>query len=131
MEIEWSGEIPFERGRIEKEVPAQPGVYKIIQSEPYQRYVGQTPILKIGMSRTNLKHELLNHFIRHTVANRLARIRNRESLKVSVVFVLLSKDSAIDVEGKLLRDFEDNHWDLPVLNSQRGYGRAEDGHYKY
>jgi hypothetical protein len=30
----------------------------------------------------------------------------------------------------LLRAFEDAHWDLPLLNSQRGYGRGADVHYR-
>ncbi len=33
-------------------------------------------------------------------------------------------------EAKLLREFEDIHWDLPVLNNQRGYKRGDDRQYR-
>lgn len=32
-------------------------------------------------------------------------------------------------EKRLLREFEDAHWELPLLNSTRGYERGEDRHY--
>ena len=35
-----------------------------------------------------------------------------------------------EIESELLRQFEDRHWDLPVLNSTRGYGRDTDKHYR-
>jgi hypothetical protein len=41
----------------------------------------------------------------------------------------LSTNEAREAEKFLLRGFEDKHWDLPVLNSQRGYDRGEDRHY--
>lgn len=87
-------------------------------------------MLKIGMSETDLREEIMNHFQRHTVANRLSRIHNRPEIQVTVKFVIGAVRDAAEFEGKLLREFEDEHWDLPVLNSQRGYTRGQDRHYK-
>jgi hypothetical protein len=103
MEVKWSDEIPFDKEVIERKVPTVSGVYQIIQSVPYLRYEGQTRILKIGMSKPNLRHELLNHFIRHTIANRLARIRNRLDLNVSIVFSTFPEQAVTDFEQELLR----------------------------
>ncbi len=87
-------------------------------------------MLKIGMSKTDLREEIMNHFQRHTVANRLSRIRNRPEIQVTVDFAIDTVGSATEIERKLLREFEDEHWDLPILNSQRGYARSQDTHYK-
>jgi|WetSurMetagenome_2_1015567.scaffolds.fasta_scaffold114464_2 hypothetical protein len=130
MTIEWSAEIPFLPQTIEKQVPDKAGVYQILQSVEYLRYEGKTRILKIGKSESSLKDEIANHFVRHTVANRLARIRNRPSVKVTVVFAVTPDGQAGKTESELLRRFEDECWDLPALNSQRGYTRNQDVHYK-
>ena len=128
--IEWSTEIPFEEDEIGREVPGKAGVYQILQYEEYPRYVGKTRILKIGKSDSSLRQEILNHFGRHAVANRLARIRNVEGTRVTVVFATISNEKTAETEKKLLRCFEDAHWDLPVLNSQRGYERDKDKDYR-
>jgi hypothetical protein len=130
MLIEWSGEIPFEEDEIGREVPDEIGVYQILQHEEYPRYVGKTRILRIGKSDSSLRQEILNHFVRHTVANRLARIRNVVGISVTVVYATIGKDKTTETEKKLLRYFEDVHWDLPVLNSNRGYKRDGDKHYR-
>lgn len=130
MDIHWSGEIPFEQHTVEREVPDSPGVYQILQSQPYCRYNGETRILKIGKSEGSLRQEIGNHFIRHAVANRLVRIRRRPGIEVSVLFATLSKELAGSTEAKLLCDFEDQYWDLPLFNSQRGYARNADRHYR-
>jgi len=130
MSIEWSTEIPFEEDEIGRQVPDKAGVYQILQHEEYPRYVGKTRVLKIGKSDSSLRQELLNHFVRHTVANRLARIRSARDTIVTVVFAEINEEKVTETEKKLLRCFEDAHWDLPVLNSQRGYGRDEDKHYR-
>jgi len=129
-DIVWSPEVPFEQRFVERDVPDQPGVYRILQSEPYPRYHGNTRILKIGKSEGSLRQEIANHFIRHTTANRLARVRKRPGLQVSVVFALAPQERVAEAEAELLRGFEDEHWDLPVLNSQRGYARSADAHYR-
>jgi len=87
-------------------------------------------VLKIGMSETDLREEIMNHFQRHTAANRLFGIRNRIEIQVTVDFIMDFIGNATEIERKLLREFEDKHWDLPVLNSQRGYARGQDRHYK-
>jgi hypothetical protein len=38
--------------------------------------------------------------------------------------------AASEREARLLREFEDAHWELPVLNAQRGYARDEDTHFR-
>ena len=129
MAIQWSAEIPFIRDTIRNQIPNEAGVYQFLQSEEYPRYKGTTRVLKIGES-SGLREEILNHMVRHTVANRLARIRNQPGIAVSVIFAIVPTDDREDIERELLRQFEDEHWDLPVLDSQRGYGRGEDAHYR-
>ena len=129
--LDWSEEIPFDESIIGNKVPRDAaGVYEFLQSEEYPRYQGSTRVLKIGMSKTDLRKEIMNHFQRHTVANRLDRIRNIPKIKVSVKFAVVAVENATKIEDNLLREFEDKHWDLPVLNSQRGYSRGEDKHYR-
>ena len=128
--LNWSAEIPFHRDAIIRAVPHSAGVYQVLQESEYPRYRGSTRVLKIGQSDRDLCGELLNHFQRHTAANRLMRVRGQTDLVVSVVFARTDGDAASAHEGKLLRAFEDVHWDLPVLNSQRGYERGADGHYR-
>lgn len=130
MVLNWSDEYQFQRNNINEYAPAAAGVYEILQSIEYLRYEGPTRILKVGMSESDLRKELLNHIIRHTSANRLSRIRSRGSVLVSFRYAALSPGDAIAAEKRLLRDFEDKHWDLPVLNNQRGYRRGEDSHYR-
>lgn len=130
MICEWSEEFSIASDTISGEVPVNPGVYQILQSVEYPRYEGKTRILKVGMSQSDLRQELLNHLGRHTVANRLLRISKRQDLSVTFRFAIVDAIKARLEEKQLLRDFEDNHWDLPVLNSQRGYERNENRHYR-
>jgi hypothetical protein len=125
---EWSPEIPLDSKSVSEKVPHQPGVYKLLQSGEYHRYLGSTRVLKIGRSARSLQKELLNHLSIHTAANRLARIIG-SGAAVSVVFTVLPTEAAKEAESRLLREFEDLHWDVPTLNSQRGYARGEDSHY--
>lgn len=127
---DWSTEIPFEESNVRNQIPREAGVYELLQSEEYPRYKGSTRILKIGKSKTDLLEEIQNHFQRHTVANRLSRIRNCPKIRVTVKFAIATEEDATEIEGNLLRGFEDEYWDLPVLNSQRGYSRGQDKHYK-
>ena len=130
MTVDWSAAVPFDRKGISSGVPAKPGIYQITQQPAYPRYSGTTSILKIGQSRSSLRAELLNHFDRHTAANRLARIRNRRGVVVQVRYCVAAPTEVSDLERILLREFEDEYWDIPMLNSQRGYGRTEDSHYR-
>ena len=129
LSVTWSADVPFNNESVRALVPVSPGVYQILQSEEYHRYQGRTRVLKIGMSERNLQAELLNHFRRHAVANRLARVRSRKQMIVSIVFAVVPTERARKAESALLRQFEDEHWDLPLLNANRGYGRDEDKHY--
>jgi hypothetical protein len=126
--IHWSPEIPLDSRDIRERVPHQPGVYRLLQSKEYSRYVGSTRVLKIGRSETSLQKEVINHLSIHAAANRLARII-RSGKAVSVVFTVLPIEAAKQAESRLLREFEDQHWEVPTLNSQRGYARGEDSHY--
>jgi hypothetical protein len=130
MNLNWSVEFPFTPEAIRHNAPTAPGIYEIMQSMEYPRYESKTRVLKIGKSDADVRQELLNHDQRHTAANRLARIRNREEISVTFRYVALSAAEAGAEEKRLLREFEDRHWDLPVLNSQRGYDRGEDRHYR-
>jgi hypothetical protein len=130
MSLKWSGEIPFTQDAIKAQVPAQSGVYEILQSKEYPRYAGKTRILKIGKSEGDLRQEIINHFDRHTAVNRLSRIRNQTNIIVSVHFAAINDGAAGQTEKQLLCEFEDKYWDIPVLNSQRGYARNEDAHFK-
>jgi excinuclease UvrABC nuclease subunit len=129
MKVDWSREFPFERNSLQ-DVPEEPGLYQILQSSEYPRYRGNTRILKIGASKSNLRSEIDNHFIRHTAANRLARIKRQKDLYITFVYAQKASEEAIELEKQLLREFEDTYWELPVLNSTRGYARGEDNHYK-
>jgi hypothetical protein len=125
----WSAEIQLDPSAITRAVPHRAGVYRILQSAEYPRYRGTTRVLKIGKSLKDLCEEVLNHAQRHTAANRLNRVRRRANISVTVVFAETSPEAASECERRLLRSFEDDHWDLPVLNSQRGYERGSDAHY--
>ena len=129
VSLNWSPEYPFSTESIKNNASNTPGVYEILQRNPYARYRGATRILKIGMSKEDLQHELANHERRHTAANRLARVRGQTGLNVSFKYSVVEAEVAADAEKALLKEFEDRHWDLPVLNSQRGYGGG-DRHYK-
>ena len=129
MNLKWSKEVHFRRDAINGQFPREPGVYRVIQSKPYSRYKGETRTLKIGQSETDLAEEIIRHLVGpHTAKNRLARIRSQPDLTVTVQCIL-PQQSPTELERKLLRDFEDKHWELPLLNSQRGYRRNEDVHY--
>ena len=130
MKLSWSTVIPFEQDAVRRLIPDAPGVYKIVQAPDYARYEGSTPTLKIGKSDVSLQREILNHFQRHTVANRLYRVRSRPGVTVSVTYAVLDSDETTTVELAQLKEFEDAHWDLPILNAQRGYKRTEDSHYR-
>ncbi len=129
VSLNWSSEYPFSTESIKNNASNTSGVYEILQQYEYPRYRGFTRILEIGMSKKDLQSELANHEIRHTAANRLARIRGQSGLGVSFRYCEVEADEAGGVEKALLREFEDRHWDLPVLNAQRGYSRGEDRHY--
>ena len=126
----WSSEIRFERDAIGRHVPFEPGLYKILQNKTYARYRGRTRVLKIGMSKGDLNTEILNHFNTHTAANRLHRIRGRPGISITVRFAAALVRTAKAEESRMLRRFEGTHWDLPFLNSQRGFARGEDSHYR-
>ena len=49
-----------------------------------------TSILKIGKSDESIRAEILNHFNRHTAANRLARIRRRRDVTIPIVLHALT-----------------------------------------
>jgi hypothetical protein len=51
-------------------------------------------------------------------------------LQLSFKYAVTAEALAVSTEKSLLRDFEDEHWDLPLLNSTRGYERGADGHYR-
>jgi len=129
--LQWSKEIEFTKACIEKAIPRSPGLYRILQSGPYPRYKGTTRVLKIGKSDCDLRQEVLNHLQRHTAANRLARVRNQAGIQVTVTWAQMDAVSAGEWERALLREFEDSYWDLPLLNSQRGYDRDADAHYRH
>jgi hypothetical protein len=129
MNSNWSIEYEFTQESIKKNVPSRSGVFRIIQSKYYNRYKENTRILNIAKSETNLQAELLNRFGRHTISNRLSRIRNQPGIKVTFDYFLETPKNTEEMENHLLREFEDIYWDLPVLNSQRGYSRNADSHY--
>lgn len=125
----WSDELPFIRREIIG-VPGSPGVYEILQSATYPRYKGETRVLKIGMSERSLRDELVRHLGQHTAANRLHRIQGGCGVELSVRYNVCPPQDARAAEGMLLRAFEDAHWDLPLLNDQRGYRRGTDRHFR-
>jgi hypothetical protein len=129
VQLEWSDEILFERKEISANVPPHAGVYVILQNIPYHRYRGTTRVLEIGKSE-NLRAELLNHFGRHTAANRLCGVRGCPGITVSIRYTELDRKAVGYVEKKLLQAFEMEHWDLPLLNAQRGFTRGKDLHYR-
>lgn len=130
MNFDWSEEVTFSTDAIREKIPPSPGVYQILQSTEYSRYDGSTRVLKIGLSKSNLRQELLNHTDRHTAARRLSRILNRRQVSVTIRFTLTEPEKTIVAEKGLLCEFEDKHWELPVLNSQRGYTRGQDSHFR-
>jgi hypothetical protein len=128
--LHWSAEILLQEEVIEGSVPHSAGVYQLFQNVEYRRYEGSTRVLKIGCSESDLCAEVLNHFQRHAVANRLLRVRARSAIVVTVTFAKTTAAFARVEERELLKAFEDSHWDLPVLNSQRGYERGGDAHFR-
>ncbi len=119
--IKWSKE--FSLGKVDiKNAPETGGVFEVRRNSCYCRYKGKTRVLNIGQSR-NLRKELTNRLDgRHTTARRLDKIR----VGYKVTFRYSETDNPKDLETELLKEFEDKHFDLPVLNAQRGYGRGED-----
>jgi len=126
---EWSNEFDFTRANIKNDAPTKSGVYVFLQNVFYQRYKGETRIIKIGKA-SNLRQEIENHFIRHTCANRLERIQKHNNQKIYYQFKDMYEADIDDMEKILLKEFEDEFWDLPILNSQRGYARGEDSKFK-
>lgn len=45
-------------------------------------------------------------------------------------FIKNTVGKVIEIERELLQKFEDEHLGLPITNSQRGYARSQDKHYK-
>ena len=125
--MDWSQEYLLDKEGIKK-APEAPGVYQILQDKGYNRYKGTTRILEIGMSKSNLRKELNNHLQRHTAANRIKRIR-RDGRIITYQYVVTAADNVEPDEKALLRQFEEDFWGLPTLNSARGYGRGEDNHF--
>jgi hypothetical protein len=121
--IKWSKCLPLDEKGI-KGVPCKKGVFEIHQSKCYYRYKGKTKALNIGQSEQNIRKEIKNRRTIHTSANRLNRIMKMKGLKVTFRYV--ESRSPKKLETKLLKEFEDKHGELPVLNSQRGYKRGED-----
>ena len=130
MSNDWSEELLFTSQILQENVPVSPGVYQILQSKDYYCYEGSTRILKIGRSDSDLRGELLNHLRGHTAANLLARVQQRPEIQVTFKYIVRTPDDARRTEKALLREFEEDHWDIPVLNAQRGYRRGEDKHYR-
>ncbi len=129
MDSKWSSEYLLVETEVER-TPKKPGAYRIYQSKRYNRYKGATRIIKIGMSGSNLSKELKNHLNRHIVANRIKRITNQEEIKVTFDYLITeNKEKATKLERDLLIQFENDHFELPVLNSQRGYRRGEDKYF--
>lgn len=127
----WSGEFSFDRKSIREKAICDAGVYKLLQAAPYPRYVGMTRVLYIGSSQGNVQEELLRLLQGpHTNRNRLARVLLRSGSEVTFKFLPCGPLEAVGAEKRLLREFEDEHWDLPALNSQRGYTRDGDKHYR-
>src|SRR5713101_4004019 len=87
--LRWSQEFDFSADSIHKNAPQTAGVYEILQSPEYSRYSGTTRVLKIGMSESSVRAELLNHLGRHTAANRLTRIRLQRDISVSFKYITL------------------------------------------
>lgn len=125
----WSTEFEFTRKSIKQNLPVVSGIYMLLQSEYYRRYKGKTRILKIGKS-INLRHEIENHLNIHTCTNRIHRIKKYNKQKIFFKFMLVDNEKIDEKEKSLLIEFEDEFWDLPFLNSQRGYVRGEDLKYK-
>ena len=125
MNHNWSSEILFERSSLDR-IPSNAGVYQILQDIDYPRYNAPTRVLKIGMSHDNLRKEIDNHFQRHAAANRLKRIRQQNSIILTVQFLETESSEAPAMELQLLRNFEIFHWELPLLNSTRGFARGMD-----
>jgi hypothetical protein len=82
------------------------------------------------MSLESLDFVCIHPLIRHTAANRLARVRAQPGVVASIVFASLPPEQVGNAESQLLREFEDEFWDVPFLNSQRGYARGADQHYR-
>ena len=125
--MEWSIEYPLDAKEI-ADTPRSPGVYEILQATAYPRYFGETRVLKIGMSKESLRNELLNHLNRHTAANRIFRVKRRQA--VTFHYCEVPAPDVLEAEKALLRQYEDEYWDLPVFNSTRGYERGKDLHYR-
>ena len=125
----WSQEFPFEKSSISENAPTVAGCYEILQSAEYPRYYGLTRTLKFGESAKSLQGELANHLQRHAAANRLKGISGQPGLSVTFRYMVSTPIKSREIESQLLRDFEVRHWDLPLLNNQRGFPRNEDGFY--
>ena len=82
------------------------------------------------MSKGSLRKELLNLLNRHHAANRIKRLHDEEDIEGLFSFVTSEPADTREIEGELLKEFEDKHIDLPLLNRQEGIPRGEDSHYQ-
>ena len=128
LEDDWSAEYDLTIESIRENAPSEPGVYQILQEGEHPRYNRQTRVIKIGESQ-NLPSELENHLTRHTCRNRLIRILN-SGQQITFRYRRTDAKDSREEQDRLLRVFEDRHWDLPVLSLQRGYLREQDRHYR-
>jgi len=116
--LRWSAGRPLSKSEL-LGIPKEPGVYRIVTSEPFGRLRGQSNIIYIGCSSRggqglwlevgNLLNPQRQHFYT------LEPIRHSE-LQLEYEYVTTPAEEAEDIEYHLIDQYEREHLELPPAN---------------
>jgi hypothetical protein len=116
--LRWSARHPLSKGELSG-IPKQPGVYRIVTSEPFGRLRGQSDIIYIGCSCKGIQGlwleigNLLNPQRQHFYTLEPMR---KSGLQLEYEYVTTSPNEAEDIEYHLLDRYEQEHLELPPAN---------------
>lgn len=124
----WVAFKPMDKKKFnEKEFPEETGVYiiRLEGGKPVKRLKGESDIIKIGQTK-NIKKRMWAYLNpnrnlsgpKKVTARRIRRPIDEEGYKFEVAFRMVSdKDASKRIQGGFLKKYEDEHLELPPLNS--------------
>ena len=116
--FQWSTKRPLNKSDLFG-IPKQPGVYRIVTSEPFGRLRGQSNIIYIGCSSAGEQGlwleigNLLNPHRQHFYT--LKTIRESE-LQLEYEYINTLAEEASEIEYHLLERYEREHLEMPPAN---------------
>ena len=111
----WSEWWPLDASVVGK-IPEFPGVYEIAVTEDFARLKGATKTLYIGSSDKRGLRALITARGRHIAKERLDRVRDELAETLWIRTLVTGIDDAQGEEKALLRQFEQEHLELPPCN---------------